>query len=409
MSKAATQASIKAASKSALKTDSKPKSQNLSRESKPLGILGGGQLARMLALRAHEMGIPVAVLSESESDPAAQVTNLWTKGKLSDRATLKAFLKKCRLATFESEFLDAELLEKLEQETGTQIFPKPSDMRLIQDRLSQKTMLIENKLPTAAFIAVKTAAEARAAFATLGKKVVFKKRRFGYDGYGTFVIKSDAELEKFAKGLSQIPGHEYGFIAEKFIPFKREIAIMVARSANKTTVALPFVETFQEDSRCLWVKGPLQASKAQSKTLKAIVKKLEDFLSEIEYVGIMGVELFDTGKDFVINELAPRVHNSGHYSQDALFEDQFVLHLKSILGCVITKPKLNAPGFAMYNLIGHSKEAPAWHLTSDVKLHWYGKNENRPGRKMGHLNATAKTPNEALKLLEKRVKKNFEV
>ncbi len=372
---------------------------------KPIGILGGGQLARMLVLKAHEMGVPVAVLSENDDDPAAQVARQWFPGKLNDREKLASFIKRCRLVTFESEFLDAEVLEALQKETGVDILPRPADMRLIQDRLSQKKLLVDNKLPTSAYLQVDDETQARDAFSELGGRVVFKKRRFGYDGYGTFVVRTPAQLETFLAEFSSIPGREHGFIAEKFIPFKRELAIMVARNAVGKTLHLPFVETLQEDSRCLWVKGPLKTNAK----LTALAKSLEKFLKRIGYVGIMGIELFDTGKDLVINELAPRVHNSGHYSLDALFEDQFTIHLKSIMGCDLKPPRLLDKGFAMYNLLGRTDRNPQWRLTNDIKLHWYGKNENRRGRKMGHINAIAVTPEKALAIVKKRAIQDFEL
>lgn len=279
-------------------------------------------------------------------------------------------------------------------------------MRKIQDRLTQKQLLEEHGLPTSPFLEVHDEKAAREAFRRFDGQVVFKKRRFGYDGYGTFVVKSESDLQAFF--LREIgPGgatSRHGFIAEEFVEFKRELAVMVARGAEGACVRLPFVETFQEQSRCLWVKGPLKKNPA----LEAIGRKLEALLAKIGYVGIMGVELFDTGGRILVNELAPRVHNSGHYSLDALSEDQFSLHLKAILGLELAKPEALAKGFAMFNLLGSHERTPQWTLPGDVKLHWYGKAENRPGRKMGHVNALAATPAKALELLKKR-RSHFDV
>lgn len=361
----------------------------------PLGILGGGQLARMMALKAHELGVPVAILSERGDDPAAQVIAHWHQGDLKDPSALERFLKSCSVATFESEFLDAELLAKLARKTGVEIFPRPHDMALIQDRRTQKELLTRHHLPTADFMAVSTTDDARKAWREFDKRVVFKKRRFGYDGYGTFVVRSAAELESF---LDQLASDTHGFIAERFVPFRREIAIMIARGRNGRTLHLPFVETKQEDARCLWVKGPLKTNPELTK----LAKKLERFLQAIDYVGVMGVELFDLGTTLLINELAPRVHNSGHYSLDALSEDQFTIHLKCVLGLDLVTPLPLAKGFAMMNLLGQSTQSPSWRLPADVSLHWYGKKENRPGRKMGHINALAATPERALTVVKKR-------
>ncbi len=349
----------------------------------------------MLALKAHEMGVPVAIYSEKREDPAAQVTSLWHQGSAKDEKALKEFIASCSVVTFESEFMDAALLEKIAAATKVEIYPRPREMALIQDRLTQKELLKKFRLPTAPFIAVSTEYEARRAWHALGKKVVFKKRRFGYDGYGTFVVKNEKDLEAF---LPQVEKDAHGFIAEAFVPFKREVAVMVARGRDGSTLHLPFVETYQENSRCLWVKGPLRATP----TFKRLGRALEKLLEKADYVGIMGVELFDTGRELVINELAPRVHNSGHYSLDALSMDQFTLHIRAVLGLELRQPIVLRPGFAMMNLLGTTDEAPKWQLSGDVKLHWYGKNENRPGRKMGHINALATSPEKALSLVKKR-------
>lgn len=379
----------------------KAQSNVFSPNSKPLGILGGGQLARMMALKAHEMGIPVAILSENANDPAAQVTDNWHQGDLKSKHDLENFLNSCALVTFESEFLDAELLKDLSQKTKTPIFPRPQHMATLQDRLTQKKLLEKHKLPTSAFMAVSTEKEAVKAFDFFSGSLVFKKRRFGYDGYGTFIVRSKKELTSFLPELQKNP---IGFIAEKFIPFERELAIMVIRSRSGSAFHLPFVETLQENSRCLWVKGPLQ----ETPKLRSLAKKLTQFIDEIGYVGALGIELFDTGKELLINELAPRVHNSGHYSVDALTDDQFSLHVKSVMGLAVDKPRLLSPGFAMYNLLGASTREPKWTLASDIHLHWYGKVENRPGRKMGHINALGSSAEAALKLAQFR-RKDFKL
>ena len=362
---------------------------------KPVGILGGGQLARMMALKAHEMGLKISVLSENESDPAAQVASLWTRGSLKDRASLLGFLQSCSVVTFESEFMDARLLADLERESGTPIFPNPGAMELLQDRLTQKELLEKHGLPTAPFCPVETPAQTERVFAELGGQVVFKKRRFGYDGYGTFVVRSKADLETF---LPELEINPHGFIGEAFVPFRRELAVMIGRSRGGKTVRLPFVETFQENSRCLWVKGPLR----ESTSLANLGKKLEGFLRQIGYVGIMGVELFEAKSGILVNELAPRVHNSAHYSLDGLTEDQFSIHLKAVLGHEILSPSARARGFAMMNLLGTKSGPPEWRLPADVRLHWYGKSENRVGRKMGHINSLAETPERALAIVKRR-------
>lgn len=362
---------------------------------KPLGILGGGQLARMMALEAHRLGIPVAIYSGSKSDPAAQVVSDWHMGELDDLKAIRSFLAHCSVVTFESEFMNADALASLSKEVGTRVSPSPALMGAIQDRLTQKMLLDRHGLPTASFHNVKDAAAARVAFETLGGKVVFKKRRFGYDGYGTFVVRSEKELSAF---LPMVSSDAHGFICEKFVPFKREVALIATRSANGTSIRFPFVETFQENSRCLWVKGPLTVSSR----LQKIGRLVDRFLAEVDYVGTIGIELFETREGYLVNELAPRVHNSGHYTQDAMTLDQFSAHVQAVMGADLETPVPRSGGFAMMNLLGASDRAPSWDVPSDVHFHWYGKMDNRKGRKMGHYNVLASTPARALALAKKR-------
>jgi 5-(carboxyamino)imidazole ribonucleotide synthase len=376
-----------------------------------LGILGGGQLARMLALRAHDLGIEARVFCENASDPAAQVVRHWSPGSLNDPAQLEAFLRTCDVVTFESEFLDAALLARLQKRAGCAIYPRPAHMAVVQDRLSQKRLLARHRIPTAAFLPVSSFGQARAAWERFapGGGMVLKKRRFGYDGYGTFIVRSREELEALRL---DVESSEHGFIAERLVRFRREAALMIVRGRKGPAATFPLVETRQEAARCLWVRGPLRLPAA-----KALARKLARFVECIGYVGAMGVELFDAAEGLMVNELAPRVHNSGHYSLDALEEDQFTAHVKATMGLPVAPPRALAAGFAMLNLLGEDRRerpanrakragralgkpaSPCWPISPGVALHWYGKLESRPGRKMGHLNALGTTPNSALRRL----------
>lgn len=355
-----------------------------------VGILGGGQLARMLALSAHPLGLTPAIYTEHADDPAAVVAPVTTVAGMADAKALKAFLAQVDVATFESEFLNADLLKKLSQETGTRIYPAPEIMGQLQDRLTQKTLLNTLKISTADWFPVNTEESCDVAARKLGLPLVFKKRRFGYDGYGTFVVKTTQDLEKFK--AEQIPNPD-GFIAEKWVPFKRELACMFARNVSGQIVHYPLVESFQKNSRCFWVKGPIAHPK-----FKTWVPKFKKLLEHIQYVGVMGVEFFDTRQGLIVNELAPRVHNSGHYTQEAFSINQFELHLRCLLDQPLTLPPANGKGFAMVNLLGgeHTPEV-RYPLSAKAKIHWYGKKQSRPGRKMGHINVVDSTPQAALK------------
>lgn len=363
-----------------------------------LGILGGGQLARMLALSAHNLGLQPHVLSENSLDPAQQVTRFNHVGSLKDLKVVQNFLQQVDIATFESEFLDGPLLLQAQNKSKTPIFPNVSTMELLQDRLTQKQNLDLFKLPTAPWLAVNTAREALSAADQLKLPLVFKKRRFGYDGYGTFVVKTQAELTTFTK--KQFPS-DHGFIAETWIPFRRELACVFARNISGQISHYPLVESFQKESRCFWVKGPIQHKKFLS-----FSRQFEALLKKMKYVGVIGVELFETKSGLLVNELAPRVHNSAHYTMTAFSVSQFDLHLKALLDQSIKIPVMNAKGFAMVNLLGGPAPSKAsWTLDSEIDLHWYGKLDNRRGRKMGHINALGASPQRALQTALKSLKR----
>lgn len=363
-----------------------------------LGILGGGQLARMLALSAHKMGLQPHVLSENSLDPAQQVTRFNHVGSLKDLKVVQNFLQQVDIATFESEFLDGSLLLQAQNKTKTPIFPNVSTMELLQDRLTQKQNLDLFKIQTAPWLAINTAREAMNAANELRLPLVFKKRRFGYDGYGTFVIKTQSQLTSFTK--KQFPS-EHGFIAEKWIPFRRELACVFARNLSGETSHYPLVESFQKKSRCFWVRGPIQHKKFSS-----LARQFEVLLKKMKYIGVIGVELFETKSGLLVNELAPRVHNSAHYTMTAFSVSQFDLHIKALLNQSVKIPPMNAKAFAMVNLLGGSSaNKTKWNLDSEIDLHWYGKLDNRKGRKMGHINTLGATPQAALTNALKNLKR----
>lgn len=367
-----------------------------------VGVLGGGQLARMLIQKGHQLGLEMHVLCSQSQEPAAQVTAHWHKGDPQNKSDLKSFMKCLNFLTFESEFISGSVIHKINQEIqpNPQIFPDPLLMDQLQDRWTQKNLLKKSNIPTAPFIQVNQFDDLLKCPALFPQGFVLKKRMWGYDGYGTYLVEPHQNFDWLKSIIDPFP---QGFIAEKKIPFKRELAIQIARSSSGDCVVLPLVETQQRDHRCFWVKGPVLHSQIDS-----LIRKLKSFLKKIQYVGIMAFELFDSSHGLIVNEIAPRVHNSGHYSLEGLSCDQFTLHLKCILGGKLTPVFLKQKGFAMVNLLGESDSTPYWQLPSHAHLHWYGKTTNRIGRKMGHLTALDSHPKKALKkaLLEKR---NFQI
>ncbi|MCB0350301.1 MAG: ATP-grasp domain-containing protein [Bdellovibrionales bacterium] len=348
----------------------------------------------MLTIEGFKMGHEMHVLSSSAEDPAAQVTRFWHEGDIKNPTAIKAFLKQVDVTTIESEFLAESILKDREIISNRSLCPSAQAISIFADRFDQKNWLEKHRIPTSSFSGLLTKIEA---YAFLNSKknrdsVVFKKRHFGYDGFGTFIVhgrkKIEAWLNKHSQNLSQ-------YIIEDFIKFKRELAIQIAINEKKEVCFFPLVEWKAENSKCLWVKGP-----AKAKNLNPIVKKITHGLQEMNYVGLIAFEFFDTPSGLIVNEVAPRVHNSGHYSLEALAFNQFRAHL-----CAITNqplPKKPIPfskAFAMYNLIGETNKTPILSNSENVSLHWYGKSENRTGRKMGHLTALGTTPDLALKKL----------
>lgn len=336
----------------------------------------------MLLLSAHPLGLEASVFAAQSNDPAAQVSGRTHLGSMEDRNDLRKFLSKLDAVTFESEFVDTAKLARCVPAT-LNIFPRLEVIEGIQDRLTQKRLLDRYKIPTARWLAVadkKELSEAEKRFGAGG--FVLKQRRFGYDGYGTFVFKNG---KADAKVLLKT---NHGFIAESFVPFKRELAVSFVRSQSGAFVSLPLVESVQVNSRCFSVQGPVA-----HKGLKGMTAQFKKLMDELGYVGILAVELFDTGKELIVNELAPRVHNSAHYSIDGLTCSQFEYHWRAGLDLPLPKVQLRAPGFAMVNLLGEGGKVKLSYSPHGF-LHWYGKFDNRPGRKLGHittLNENGKT------------------
>ena len=356
-----------------------------------IGILGGGQLARMLALKAHQLGLEPHVLSAHRQDPAAQVSLFWHPGDPHNPLDLRDFMKNVDLITFESEFIDGKILQDLQKEIQISFYPEASSLQLLQDRWTQKRALSEASLPTSSFLLVNDQKSFETSCKYFNNRVVFKKRQGGYDGNGTFILKSSKDRKTVQAQLEKI---DYQVIAEEFVPFQRELACVFARNPAGEVFALPLVESFQENSRCSWVIGPVQ-----HRAWPGLQKKIKHWMKNLNYVGVLAFELFDCKGKLLINETAPRVHNSGHYSMNALAVDQFELHLRCLLNWPL--PKENtflSKDFSMINLLGKSSNPVQFPKDLQGHLHWYGKKDNRPGRKMGHLNFLGSDKKKLLRL-----------
>lgn len=340
-----------------------------------LGVLGGGQLSMMLAQRALALGQFPSILTPSQQDPACSVSPNAYIGNPRNPEDLKKFSSSVDVLTFESEFYDAQYLSHALKDFKGSIFPNLKCLQILQDRKTQKEIFVKNNLKTSPFVHSSHSDEIKKFFESTGP-LVAKKRWNGYDGYGTFILRSITQLEKFLETHNR-----EDFIFEKLIHFQYEVAVQVARSRAGHVTFFPFVKTIQKDNKCFLVEGP---EKETTQILK-IKKSIQRFLNKIDYVGVIGFEFFKTKTDLILNEVAPRVHNTGHHTWDTCDFDQFTMHCLCILQDMLPAVTLKTKAFVMLNLIGQSENEvmiPDRHRGS---LYWYGK-KNRPGRKLGHIN-----------------------
>jgi 5-(carboxyamino)imidazole ribonucleotide synthase len=339
-----------------------------------VGIVGGGQLGRMLALAAARLGLKTCIYNDAADAPAFQVTPHAISAPYNDLDQLGAFADLCDVVTFEFENLPAHAIAHLEQHVPVR--PGAHALATTQDRLTEKSFVAKLGLKTAPFFEVSSAAEARAAFEKLDGKAILKTRRFGYDGKGQAKVTRAEDAEKAFAGFKGAPA-----ILEGFVDFSYEASVVAARGADGQFAAYDPPENEHEHLILRRSTVPSRLSPTQVNEAKAIAKAIGDALA---YVGVFAVELF-VGKngELLVNEIAPRVHNSGHWTIEACQCSQFEQHIRAVAGWPLGASIRHADA-VMENIIG--AEAQAWQsLARSGALHLYGKTEARPGRKMGHL------------------------
>jgi 5-(carboxyamino)imidazole ribonucleotide synthase len=351
-----------------------------------IGILGGGQLGRMTALAAIRMGMHVRTLSPSPAGPVAHLGDA-VVGDWNDEEVMRDFVRGCDVITVESEWAPAEVAEAVSG-GKVPVWPSSRTLLTIRHKGRQKDALHEAGIPVGPYQKCSTLEEAALALATWGGKAVAKKYEGSYDGYGNATVSTRNELEAAWKDLAD----EDGLLMEAFVPFVRELAVMVARRPSGGTEVYPVVETEQKDHRCHAVIAPARISEA---TRDAARRAALEAAEAVDLVGMLGVELFELEDGSVLlNELAPRPHNTGHYTIEACHASQFENHARSILDLPLGSPDMRVPVAVMINVLGRRAgsvrtdgfvEALA---LSDVGIHLYGKEEARPKRKMGHVTAT---------------------
>ena len=364
-----------------------------------LGILGGGQLGKMLLTETRKFDIQTFVLEPNDEAPARLSCNEFFKGSLMDFDTVYQFGKKVDVLTIEIENVNLEALDQLEKE-GLAIYPSPKTLRLIQNKGKQKDYYVANDIPTSPHQRLVNLTDLRGALAAdnLHFPFVWKCAQFGYDGNGVKICRS-------ASDLMQLPDVEC--IAEEMVPFKNELAVIVARSVSGEVKTYPVVEMefHPEANQVEYVICPARINEKVTQKATEIALKVS---AAFNHVGLLAVELFQTEDDeILVNEVAPRPHNSGHYSIEASYTSQFENHLRAILNLPLGNTESKVAGI-MVNLVGDERfSGPVIYENIEqimgidgVIPHIYGKRETRPFRKMGHVTIVNQNMEEARKIAE---------
>jgi 5-(carboxyamino)imidazole ribonucleotide synthase len=342
-----------------------------------LGILGGGQLGRMIALAGYPLGASSTVLEPATGSSAAQVCGR-VAGEFDDYQALYDLARAADVVTFEFENVPVDSARWLAERVP--VFPPPRALEVSQERLAEKRFFRALGIPTPEFAAVETEADFRTAVAEIGLPAVLKTRRFGYDGKGQAVLRTPADADAAWLKLGGRP-----LILEGFVPFDRELSLIAARGRDGRIVTYPLVENVHIDG--ILHRSVAPAPDAGEELPERAAEFAARVLTELDYVGVLTIEWFQDGPRLLANEMAPRVHNSGHWTIEGARTSQFENHVRAVCGWPLGRP--DAVGFsAMYNFVGTAPPASEVLANPDAHLHLYGKSA-RPGRKVGHVTLRA--------------------
>jgi 5-(carboxyamino)imidazole ribonucleotide synthase len=361
-------------------------------EKKTVGIVSGGQLGRMLTEEAIKLGFKVIVLDPAPNCPAAQVGAEQIVGSWKDGGLIGDVIEKSDFFTIEIEHIDTDVLKKYKNKN---INPLPETIELIQNKYEQKKFLARNKIPTAEFEEVSSFGQAEEIFEKFGQKAILKSKKDAYDGRGNRYIDS---AEALKQSFEEFAGREV--YIEKIINFKKELAVMASRDIHGKIVSYPVAETVHERNICTDVYAPAKIDESINENAKNLAEKV---VESLDGAGVYGVEMFlDEENNILINEIAPRVHNSGHYTMDGCETSQFEQHIRAITGMELSPAKMSQPSVAMVNILGERdgpvelKGVEEAEGIKGVKVYIYGKSPTKVDRKMGHINAVAGTIEEAI-------------
>lgn len=375
-------------------------------DTRTVGVLGGGQIGRMLVAAGNRLGIRIAILDPGENvtqpslyqvltlslldgslSPAGQVSSLCIEGSLQDPSKIKELASISDILTVEVEHVNTDMLEQL-QEAGYHVRPDPNTIRLLQDKFTQKMHLAKNDIIVTDFMATTSVQEAFDAGMKFGYPFLLKTRRFAFEGRGNVLVKSPDQLRD---AFDHLGG--YDLYAEKFVSVVKELAVMVIRTKDDV-ICYPIVETVHRDNVCALVTAPAHLSTIAEANASRVARVAID---SFKGVGVYEVEMFLLADDSVLlNEVVPRPHNSGHYTIEGCEIDQFEAHLRAILDLPIPTPKMRVGAAMMINVVGESNNlVDSKRLLSralevpGANIHWYGKVDCRPGRKLAHVTITA--------------------
>ena len=340
-----------------------------------IGILGGGQLGRMLAVAASRLGLKTHIFEPGANPPAGHVAHQVTTASYEDDAALRRFAQSVDVITYEFENIPTSALDILEQIRP--IHPGRRALAISQDRLSEKEFLTGLGLKVAPYANVTTAAEAEAAAQSIGTPSILKTRRMGYDGKGQIRLKDASDMAEAWQAMQGAPS-----VLEGFINFSHEVSVIAARASDGQVACYDPGENVHREGILHSTTVPASLSAAQRMDAVLLAGQI---LNALDYVGVMGVELFVTADGLILNEIAPRVHNSGHWTQNGCDICQFEQHIRAVAGWPLGDGSRHSD-IRMENLIGADMDRVPELRKTNAALHLYGKSEVKPGRKMGHVN-----------------------
>lgn len=348
-----------------------------------IGIVGGGQLGRMLAQAAQKLGYKVIILDPTESSPAGQIADLQIIGSFKDKEKVLALAKISDFITFEIESANEEALKEI-QNNGVIVHPRAEVLEIIKDKYLQKVFLQKNNIPVADFAVIENEEDCLKIAHIFGYPFLLKARHDAYDGRGNFVVRNEKDIKLGFHKLSKSK-----LYAEKYIPFIKELAVVCVRGINGQVIVFPVVETIHENNICQMVLFPAQVDQEIILQAKNISQKV---LDKLNVVGVIAVEMFLTGEGkILVNEIAPRVHNSGHLTIEAFNMSQFEAHIRALTNLPLLELISKKEAVVMINILGdRTGQAEVTGLADaealpGVYVHIYGKIETRPDRKMGHI------------------------